>query len=102
MQPFVDGCRPRESDRLYLENKSRRNNLKISGITEKEHFFETWEGTQQLVKEAMEDKLKIPTEIQIDVLTELANVVMEGVLRGVAGDRCLVTTEKRMDLGQLL
>eukprot|EP00112_Aurelia_sp_Birch-Aquarium-sp1_P001794 Seg1195.3 transcript_id=Seg1195.3/GoldUCD/mRNA.D3Y31 product="hypothetical protein" protein_id=Seg1195.3/GoldUCD/D3Y31 len=47
----------------YLENQSRRNNLKISGIPEKENGFETWAETEQLVKKAMKDKLKITTEI---------------------------------------
>ena len=50
----------------YLENQSRRNNLKISGIPEKENGFETWEETEQLVKEAIKDKLKITTDIQIE------------------------------------
>ena len=49
----------------YLENQSRRNNLKISGIPEKDNGFETWEETEQLVKEAIKDKLKITTDIQI-------------------------------------
>ena len=50
----------------YLENQSRRNNLKIFGIPEKENGFETWEETEQLVKEAIKDKLKITTQIQIE------------------------------------
>ena len=50
----------------YLENQSRRNTVKISGIPEKENGFETWEETEQLVKEAIKDKLKITADIQIE------------------------------------
>ena len=52
-----------------MKLKFKRNNLKISGIPEKENGFETWEETEQLVKEAIKDKPKIPkitTEIQIE------------------------------------
>ena len=45
----------------YLENQSRRNNLRLDGIAEV--HGETWEVTESLVKDALKDKLEITEDI---------------------------------------
>ena len=48
----------------YLENQSRRNNLRLDGIPEV--HGETWEVTESLVKDALKDKLEITEDICIE------------------------------------
>ena len=47
-----------------LENRSRRNNLRIVGIPEKPG--ETWEESEALVKSALKEKLGLRTEPRIE------------------------------------
>ena len=42
----------------YLENQSRRNNIRIDGIPEEPD--ETWEDTESKAKVALESKLNLP------------------------------------------
>ena len=49
----------------YLENQSRRNNLKITGVEESEEE-KTWEDTEEVVKKIIREKLKIEEDIQIE------------------------------------
>ena len=44
----------------YLENQSRRNNLRIDGV--KERGGETWEMTEEALRRTFEHGLKMPTE----------------------------------------
>ena len=44
----------------YLENQSRRNNLRIDGV--KERGGETWEMTEEALRRTFEHDLKMPTE----------------------------------------
>lgn len=48
----------------YLENQSRRNNLRIDGI--KEESKETWEDTEQKVKATFMDKLNLDYTPEIE------------------------------------
>ena len=53
------------SDKLIkLEDRSRRNNLRIGGITEQSN--ETWEEGKEKVMEVIKDKLNIENFIDID------------------------------------
>ena len=44
----------------YLENQSRRNNLRIDGV--KERAEETWADTEQALRKVLETDLKMPTD----------------------------------------
>ena len=44
----------------YLENQSRRNNLRIDGV--KERGGEMWEMTEEALRRTFENDLKMPTE----------------------------------------
>ena len=52
----------------YLENHSRRNNVKILGIPKKDPKLEkeTWEESEDLVSEAIKSKLKISEVLKIE------------------------------------
>ena len=49
---------------IELEDRSRRNNLRIDGISEVSH--ETWEMCEDSVKDLIKTKLEINDEIEID------------------------------------
>lgn len=49
----------------YLENQSRRNNIKIIGLAENRNEH-SWEDTEKLVKETIRDKLGIQEELLIE------------------------------------
>ena len=49
----------------YLENQSRRNNVKIFGIPEDDDE-KSWDDTESKVKEAIKNKLGIEDEIKIE------------------------------------
>ena len=46
------------------KNRSRRNNLRITGIPEVQH--ETWENTEAMVKSVLKDKLELTCEPRIE------------------------------------
>ena len=48
----------------YLENQSRRNNIRVVGIPEDEH--ETWSDTETKVKHVLEGKLHLSFEPEIE------------------------------------
>ena len=48
----------------YLENQSRRNNIRIDGIPEEPD--ETWEDTESKAKVALEFKLNLPFKVEIE------------------------------------
>ena len=52
----------------YLENQSRRNNVKVFGIPEKDakEGLESWEGSEQLAKNEIKNKLKIEVDLSIE------------------------------------
>ena len=49
----------------YLENQSRRNNLRVDGVKEKPG--ETWEDTEAALRQVAQRELKLPAE-QVDAL----------------------------------
>ena len=49
----------------YLENQSRRNNIKITGVPEGEEE-KTWDDTEAIVKNLISDKLGIEGEVEIE------------------------------------
>ena len=51
----------------YLENQSRRSNIRIDGIREEE--AETWDNTETKVKEILKEKLNLDEEL--DILIQL-------------------------------
>ncbi len=56
----------------YLENQSRRNNVKIFGIPEDDDE-KSWDDTESKVKEAIKDKLGIEDEIKIERAHRIGN-----------------------------
>jgi len=48
----------------YLENQSRRNNIRTDGIPEKPD--ETWEDTESKAKVVLESKLNLPFKVEIE------------------------------------
>ena len=48
----------------YLENQSRRNNIKIIGVAEQEN--ETWEKSEELVKGLVKEKLGVTDDLEIE------------------------------------
>ena len=50
----------------YLENYSRRNNVKIFGIPEKEDGKETWDESEMKAIEAIRSSLKISEKLSVD------------------------------------
>ena len=49
----------------YLQNQSRRNNLRVDGVKEKPG--ETWEDTRAALRQVVQKELKLPAE-QVDAL----------------------------------
>ena len=62
MNDNFDGMEDRQD---YLENQSRRNNIKIFGISENDDE-KTWEDTELVVKKVIQNKLGIQDEITIE------------------------------------
>jgi septal ring factor EnvC (AmiA/AmiB activator) len=48
----------------YLENQSRRNNIRVYGVEEKPR--ETWEETEAALKSILIEKLQLPSEPRIE------------------------------------
>ena len=46
----------------YLENQSRRNNVKIMGVNEDK----TWDDTEEVVRKLIREKLNVEEEIAIE------------------------------------
>ena len=55
-----------ESKHEYLENMSRRNNIKIQGLLEDKLKKKSWDDTEELVKGVIKEKLKFDTEVKIE------------------------------------
>ena len=61
MQDNLVAC---EDNIEYLENMSRRNNVKLIGIEENEN--ETWEESEEIFKAQVKSALKIPEDLGIE------------------------------------
>ena len=59
-------CEDLEEKQDYLENMSRRNNIKILGLTEDTEREKTWEDTETLVKKTVREQLHVEEEILIE------------------------------------
>ena len=55
-----------ESKHEYLENMSRRNNIKILGLLEDKLKEKSWDDPEELVKGVIKEKLKFDTEVKIE------------------------------------
>ena len=55
-----------ESQLEYIENQSRRNNIKILGIEENKDEEKTWDGTEEVVRKALKDKLNLEENFEIE------------------------------------
>lgn len=58
------GLHKQEEKLVYLENQSRRNNVRIDGIPEQHN--ETWLNTETKVKEVLQEKLNLSFEPMIE------------------------------------
>ena len=59
-------CVDLEEKQDYLENMSRRNNIKILGFTEDTEREKTWEDKETLVKKTVREQLHVEEEILIE------------------------------------
>ena len=58
-------CLSKHEDKMgYLENQSRRNNIRIDGITEEGN--ETWLETETRAKQVLKEKLNLECEPEIE------------------------------------
>ena len=60
-----DGFDDLEWKQEYLENQSRRNNIKITGVQE-DDTEKTWDDTEMIVKKMIREKLGIEEEVKIE------------------------------------
>ena len=67
---LIDECREDinclEDQNEYLENQSRRNNIKILGVHEDKDKENTWDDTEIIVKDLIKKKLNYEDEIEIE------------------------------------
>ena len=50
----------------YLDNQSRRNNVRITGIPEDKDVEQSWDDTEKVVKQSIKDKLSINEDFEIE------------------------------------
>ena len=62
----IDTIEKVEDDVEYIENQSRRNNIKILGVEENNTTEKSWDDTEQMVKNIIREKLDINEEINIE------------------------------------
>ena len=67
---LIDECREEidhlEDQNEYLENQSRRNNIKILGVQKDKDKEKTWDDTEIIVKDLIKKKLNYEDEIEIE------------------------------------
>lgn len=61
-----DSLEAMDSELEYLENQSRRNNVRITGVPEDTQNEKTWDDTERVVKQLIKDKLGIQEELVIE------------------------------------
>ena len=57
----------------YLENQSRRNNIKVIGIADSEGMNESWEESEKIIKEKIRELLQIQDELVIERAHRVGN-----------------------------
>ena len=62
-----------EDNLEYLENHSRRNNVKIFGIAEDKQTEKSWDDTEKVVKDTLSDKLGITDNLEIERCHRVGN-----------------------------
>eukprot|EP00112_Aurelia_sp_Birch-Aquarium-sp1_P024466 Seg776.4 transcript_id=Seg776.4/GoldUCD/mRNA.D3Y31 product="LINE-1 type transposase domain-containing protein 1" pseudo=true protein_id=Seg776.4/GoldUCD/D3Y31 len=55
-----------ESQLEYLENQSRRSNVRIAGISEDKDTEKSWDDTEKVVKKIVKEKLNITEDLEIE------------------------------------
>ena len=66
-----------ENKQEYLENMSRRNNIKILGLPEDKNREKSWEDTEQIVNVTINKELEMSSEeIQIERAHRWGNLKM--------------------------
>lgn len=66
---------------VYMENQSRRNNIRIDGIPESSG--ETWEDTEKIVKKTLTDQLDLSDEVKIERAHRVGRVKSPGLGRSI-------------------
>ena len=79
---------------VYLENQSRRNNLRIDGIPETSR--ETWEETEKKVKETLEEQLDLKEEPVIERAHRVGRPSSPGMGRTIV--RKLMSWKEKEDI----
>ena len=64
IEEIQDDLDHQEEQMEYLENQSRRNNVRVDGIPEEDN--ETWEETEAKVKQVLKDELNLPSAPDIE------------------------------------
>lgn len=57
----------------YLENQSRRNNIKVIGIDDSKGMNESWEESEKIIKDKIRDLLQIQDELVIERAHRVGN-----------------------------
>ncbi|MCP4484159.1 MAG: hypothetical protein GY823_06295 [Flavobacteriaceae bacterium] len=57
----------------YLENQSRRNNIKIVGVPEDKDNERSWDDTEKVVKDLIKEKLNLTEEVEIERCHRVGN-----------------------------
>lgn len=65
----------------YLENQSRRNNIKIIGVPESHDFKETWEQSEDIVKNKIKTLLNLKDEMLIERAHRVGKPIKEAYTR---------------------
>ena len=55
-----------EAQLEYLENQSRRSNIRITGIAEDKKIEKSWDDTEKVVKHVIKDKLNFQEDFEIE------------------------------------
>ena len=64
IEEIRDDLNHQEEQMEYLENQSRRNNVRIDGISEEDN--ETWETTEAKVREVLKDELNLASAPDVE------------------------------------
>ena len=88
-----------ENKHEYLENMSRRNNVKLLGLPEDKNREKSWENTDKIVKEMINKELEITSE---EIQLERAHPPREETPRwpaSTSGSKILFLETKRSHIG---
>jgi len=66
IEDITDSLDAVESHLEYIENQSRRNNIKIMGVPEDISTEKTWDDTEDVAKKLIKEELGIEEEVEIE------------------------------------